>query len=39
MTPSLASFLVSLIYGVVVLGLIFGGILLFSYIDKVKRSS
>ena len=39
MTPSLTNFLLSLVSGVVVLALIFGGILLFSYVDKVKRSS
>ncbi|MEL7085380.1 MAG: photosystem II reaction center X protein [Cyanobacteria bacterium P01_A01_bin.3] len=39
MTPSLTNFLLSLVSGIVVLGLIFGGILLFSYVDKVKRSS
>ncbi|WP_071590813.1 photosystem II reaction center X protein [Synechococcus sp. PCC 7336] len=38
MTPSLINFLLSLVYGGVVLGLIFGGIVFLGYLDKVKRS-
>ncbi|MFS8740749.1 photosystem II reaction center X protein [Synechococcus sp. H65.1] len=37
MTPSLASFLWSLVYGAVVLGLLFGAIVIVSYRDRVRR--
>ncbi len=38
MTPSLSNFLFSILAGGIVLGLIFGGILLVSQLDRIKRS-
>lgn len=37
MTPSLANFLWSLVYGAVVLGLLFGAIFFVSQRDRVRR--
>ncbi|MEN9206400.1 MAG: photosystem II reaction center X protein [Thermostichales cyanobacterium SZTDM-1c_bins_54] len=39
MTPSLASFLFSLVAGAVVLGLLFGLVVFASYQDRVRRRS
>lgn len=37
MTPSLLNFLLSIVSGVVVVGLIFGAVLVISQLDKVRR--
>ncbi len=37
MTPSLFNFLLSIVSGVVVVGLIFGAVIVVSQLDKIRR--